>query len=112
MANIVSMNVRDRNIFVELKISEEEYNMLQSVSYDVLMVPTDPQVLSDTLTTGTLGNSHRIMLPKKILKKFNIKEVTHRVPCSVFDFNDSKYLVLRIEDNKPGVPKFGVEPGG
>lgn len=106
MANIVSINVRERNIFVELKVNDAECKLLQSASYDILLVPTDKEVLSDTLTTGTLGNSYRIMLPKKILRKFNIKEVMRRAPCSVFDFNKSKYLVVRLEDKTLGVPTF------
>lgn len=112
MANIVSMDVKDRNIFVELKIVEEEYKLLQSASFDILLVPTDPGLFSHTLTTGTLGNSYRIMLPKKIMKKFNIQNVIRHAPCSILDFNNSKYLVLKLEDKQLGVPKFAEEKSG
>ena len=70
MAEIQSINVKKKDIVVNLKISKTEYDLLGNVTSDLILIPNNPNFMNHLLTTGKLGNSNRIMLPKKILEKF------------------------------------------
>jgi len=71
-------------------------------SRNVLILPEE---FDEFLTTGKLGNSNRIMLPKKVLKKHAI-ELKGKVPAKIFDVNGRKFLLIKLEEIKIGIPKF------
>ena len=66
----------------------------------------DTESLNEKLTTGKLGNSNRIMLPNKILKKYGIKKLSKKVPSKIFEYNGNKLLVIKLEESKIGIPVF------
>lgn len=106
MADIRTIDMENDDIFVTLKITKEEYKLLKLKSRNLLIVPTESDVLNESLTTGKLGNSNRIMLPNKILKKYNIKKLVKKVPSKVFEYNGNKILVIKLEESKVGIPVF------
>ncbi|MCK4634365.1 MAG: hypothetical protein KAT37_00650 [Candidatus Aenigmarchaeota archaeon] len=101
MATIESINrVRD-NIYVTSSISEKE-NKTIKFHKNVLILPEE---FEDSLTTGKLGNSNRIMLPKKILKRHDI-ELHGKVPARIFGIGNKKFLLIKLDEKKVGVPQF------
>ena len=106
MAKIQSIDLKDDGILVILKISEKEYELFKPKSREFLIIPTDENALDETLTTGKLGNSNRIMLPNKILKKYGIKKLIKKVSSKIFDSNGDKFLVIKLEKSKVGIPVF------
>jgi len=101
------MNGND--ILVTLKISDEEYEVLKPKIKNLMIVPVETDALNERLTTGKLGNSNRIMLPNKILKKYGIKKLPKKVPSDVFESNGDKILVIKLEESKVGIPVFKEE---
>jgi hypothetical protein len=106
MAKIQTIDMKRDGILVTLKISEKEYEFLKPKSRDFLIVPTDNDALDENLTTGKLGNSNRIMLPNKILKKYEIKKLLKKVPSRIFVSNGNKFLVIKLEGSDIGIPVF------
>lgn len=106
MADIRTIDMKNDKIFVTFEISEEEYKSLKPKPRQLLIVPTDSNALDETLTTGKLGNSNRIMLPNKILKKYRIKKLLKKVPSKVFECNGNKILVIKLEKSDIGIPIF------
>jgi len=106
MANIKTIDMNGNEIFVTLKISEEEYELLKPKIKDLMIVPVDTDALNDRLTTGKLGNSNRIMLPNKILKKYGIKKLVKKAPSKIFGYNGNKLLVIKLVESKVGIPVF------
>lgn len=106
MARIQSIDMKNEGILVTLKISEQEYEFLKPKSREFLIIPTDEDALDETLTTGKLGNSNRIMLPNKILKKYGIKKLLKKASSKIFDYDGDKLLVIKLEESKVGVPVF------
>jgi len=106
MARIQSIDLKNDGILVTLKISEKEYESLKPKSREFLIIPTDEDTLDETLTTGKLGNSNRIMLPNKILNKYRIKKLIKKVSSKIFDSNGDKFLVIKLEKSKVGIPLF------
>ena len=105
MANIKSLEFGDE-ILATFSISRKEYNLLKQAENDMVILPASPDVLNDALTTGRLGNGNRIMLPTKILKRHNVKKLLKNVPAKIFEVDHSKFLLIRLEEHKPGVPVF------
>lgn len=112
MAEIKSINVQTDGISVSLKITEEEYSLLKSPRGDMLLLPADSVALEESLTTGRLGNGNRIMLPNKVLSKYNVKKLYKKVPAKIFAVSGGRFLLIKLEDERPGVPSFEVEPDG
>lgn len=106
MAKIQIIDMKNDGILVTLKISEEEYEFLKPKSREFLIIPIDEDTLDETLTTGKLGNSNRIMLPNKILKKYEIKKLLKKVSSKIFNSNGDKLLVIKLEESKVGMPVF------
>jgi hypothetical protein len=106
MARLQSIDIKNESILVTLKISEQEYEFLKSKSREFLIIPTDEDTLNETLTTGKLGNSNRIMLPNKILKKYEIKKLLKKASSKIFNSNGDKLLVIKLEESKVGIPVF------
>jgi hypothetical protein len=109
MANIDSMNIKNDRIVVKLEMSKNEYKMLRHSTKNLILLPTELSILSELLTTGKLGNSNRIMLPKKILYKNNVTKMLKKVPAQVFDLNDEKFLLIKIQESMIGKPVFGED---
>ena len=105
MASILSVDVKENKILLNLKISRKEYETLDSATKDILIVPTE--TFSENLTTGKLGHSNRVMLPKKILKKYGIRTLPKKVPAKIFDLINNKFLIVKLVEKKIGVPRFG-----
>jgi hypothetical protein len=105
MADIRSINMGDHEIIVDLKISNSEYELLKNNRYDLVLLPSDFGSLCNTLTTGRLGNSNRIMIPKKMLAKERV-ELQKRVPSRVFKINDTTYLLIKLNESSKGIPVF------
>lgn len=107
MAEASSIKFRGDGIFLTLNISREEYELLGNSTSDILLVPADSKSLNMLLTTGKLGNSRRLMLPKKILDRLNVKIVEKKSPGKVFSAGGNVYIIARIskahkkDDSKP-----------
>ena len=107
MANIDSINVENEKILINLKLTKEEYELLKQSTRKLLLLPTESNILNDPLTTGKLGNSNRIMLPNKILRRHNVTKLLKRVPAKIFDINDEKFLLIKLQESTFGKPIFG-----
>lgn len=106
MAEIQSIDVKRNHVFVNLKISKDEYELINNATSDLLLLPTDQHFLTHSLTTGKLGNSNRIMMPKKILEKFEIKDLEKKVPAKTFKLDDDIFLFIRLKKSNFGIPVF------
>ena len=105
MATIKSMDIDGENeIEVRLLINKNEYNLLERSTSNLILIPQES--LKRRLTTGKLGNSNRVMLPKKLVKMFDVEDLDKKVPASIFSLNDKLFLLAMIKDNKKGVPRF------
>ena len=105
MATIKSIEFGDE-ILATFSISEQEDNVLKQSEKKMVILPSSSDILDEVLTTGRLGNGNRIMLPMKILKRHNIKKLLKNVPAKIFEVDDSKFLLIRLEESMPGVPVF------
>ncbi len=101
MAVIKTISMDMDEIFVIASVSEQENEMIKC-SNKILIFPNK---FDESLTTGKLGNSNRIMLPKKILKKHEI-ELRGKVPARLFECDGNKYLLVKLEERIDGVPYF------
>ena len=106
MAEISSIGIKKDDIIVNLKISKGEYELLENKTKNLLILPTNSEFLSRPLTTGKLGNSNRIMLPKKILEKFDIKILEKKVPSKAFKVDDEVFLLIKLKKSTFGIPVF------
>jgi len=106
MAEIRSIDVKKDEITVNLKVSKAEYEMISSTTSDLLIMPTSHSFLSHSLTTGKLGNSNRIMLPKKILERLEIKILDKKVPAKTFKIDDEIFLLIKLKKSTFGIPVF------
>ena len=106
MADISSIDVKKNHISVNLRISKPEFELVSNSTSNLLLIPTTADFLNHSLTTGKLGNSNRIMLPKKILEKFEIKEMEKKVPARTFRLDDEIFLVIKLKKSTFGIPAF------
>lgn len=106
MAEIRAVDMEKSEIVINLRVSREEYELLNHVTNNLILLPADSGVLDQTLTTGKLGNSNRIMLPKKFLKKLNINNMNKRVPARLFKTGDDVFLLIKLKESKLGIPVF------
>jgi len=109
MADIDSIDMKNDKILVNLKLSKDEYKLLKQSTKRLLLLPTEPTILEELLTTGKLGNSNRIMLPNKILRRHNVIKLLKKVPSKIFDINDEKFLLIKLQEFALGKPVFGEE---
>ena len=108
MATLKSLEFKDE-IIATFSITEKEYDLLKQSGENLVILPTGVDVLNETLTTGRLGNGNRIMLPAKILRAHNVGALIKKAPAKIFEVDDSIFLLIKLEDNRPGVPVFGKE---
>ena len=102
MADLNSINFKGNRIAINLSISKDEYDLLKGEK-NLLAIPASS--FDFMLITGTLGNSNRIMLPNKILRKNNIDVLIKNVPSKIITTKKGKYLILQLEGAKD-IPKF------
>ena len=100
MSEINSIKFKEDGIFLTLNITKEEYEFLQQTTSDIIIVPADFKSMNGLLTTGKLGNSNRLMLPKKILDTLEVKAMDKKVPGRLFKLEGSVYLLARLYENK------------
>lgn len=106
MAEIRNIDVRKNDIELKLSISREEYKIIQNNTRDLIVLPHNIETLKHSLTTGKLGNSNRIMMPKKILQLFKIKELDKKISSNIFALNGDYFLLSKIKKSCEGIPKF------
>jgi len=106
MAEIRSIDMRKGNIVVNLNISKNEYELFSQETKNLLLLPTNSNILDKPLTTGKLGNSNRIMLPKKILDKYEITDLVKKVPAKTFKIDDEVFLLIKLKKSNFGIPMF------
>ena len=94
-------------ISVNLSVSREEYDILKEDTSSLAILPV--KTLAETLTTGTIGNSNRIMMPNKVLKEHDIQKLKKNVPARIFEVGRRKILLIMLEEKLKGVPEFGEE---
>jgi hypothetical protein len=95
----------DHEISVSLRISSSEYELLKNSRYNLVLLPSDSGVLNNVLTTGKLGNSNRIMIPKKMLEREKAS-MEKKVPSRVFRINGSVFLLIKLSEAGTGIPIF------
>ncbi len=106
MAEIKSIEIRNNKTFVSLMLSKDEYTLLKNRTSDLLLLPADLNTLSRRLTSGKLGNSNRIMVPKKMLERENIKGLDKKLPAQIFQMDDEIFLLIKLRSSETGIPKF------
>lgn len=106
MAEIKNIDVRKNDIELRLSISMEEYKIIQNNTSDLIVLPYNTETLKHSLTTGKLGNSNRIMMPKKVLQLFKIKELDKKLNSSIFTLNGDSFLLSRLKKSSTGIPQF------
>lgn len=109
MAELQSVDIQNDIITLTIKIARDEYAQLGQETAELLVLPGTTAKLDDILTTGKLGNSNRIMLPNKILKRHGVTKLPKKVAAKIFDQDKSKFLVIKLRDIKTGVPVFKDE---
>ena len=112
MAEIRSVNVKKDELFLNLKVSSEEYEFLKQTTSEIALIPTGQRFMSQPLTTGKLGNSTRLMLPKKSLDRLEVKKMDRKVPGRIFKIEGNVYLLARISGKRKGVPVFEGDNDG
>jgi hypothetical protein len=103
MSEVLNIDFKTNRILVTLELSTDEYNIIKH-HREMLVMPTNS--FNDILTTGTLGNSNRIMLPNKILKKNDIMLLKKKVRSSILKAKNGKYLVIQLEGPNIEIPEF------
>lgn len=106
MAEIKSIDVKGSNIEVKVNLNKEEYRLLRNNTADLVVFPSGNESLVYSLTTGKLGNSNRIMIPKKLLETFKIREMDKKVPANIFTIEGDYYILMKIKKSEVGIPKF------
>jgi hypothetical protein len=106
MAEIKNIEMVSGGIELNVSISMEEYKILEHHLTDIAVFPCGRESLVYSLTTGKLGNSNRIMLPKKILESFKITTLEKKAPSNIFMLDGSAFLLVKIKESDFGIPKF------
>lgn len=106
MAEIKSISMEDGVIEVKLVIDNDEYGILKNHRKELFILPVGKGALEYELTTGKLGNSNRIMIPKKFLNASDVKSLDKKVFSNIFKKHDEYYLLIRLSQSDVGIPKF------
>ena len=106
MAEIKSIRMQDGKVEISLSISRDEYRILNHQTSDLIVFPCGKEELTYMLTTGKLGNSNRIMVPKKYLQSSHVKGLDKKVPSKIFIIDGDAYLLIKIKRSELGMPKF------
>jgi len=106
MAEIKTIDMQNGGIEIKLSISKSEYNNLKNHTKDILILPRGEDSLTYELTTGKLGNSNRIMVPKKMLEAFKVHEMEKKAHSNIFIVDGDAFLLAKIRKSEIGIPKF------
>jgi len=104
MAEVKSINIEDGRITVSFSVNQKEYDLIKETAKDFAILPVDK--LREQLTTGRLGNSNRIMVPKKFLERNKIEKLIKTVKARIFSIGGHKLLLIKLDEERPGVPNF------
>jgi hypothetical protein len=99
MAQIKNIDIENGDITVVLTITEREYDLIGGQLEGLAVVPTNEAFLERKLVTGKIGNGNRIMVPNKFLEQNGILKLRKRVPSRLFEFNNEKYLFIKLEES-------------
>ncbi len=106
MATVHFIDVKDGEIYINLRLSRKEYKILDQETENLIVLPTNDKALDHELTTGKLGNSNRIMLPKKLLSRENVTILEKKVKANLFGINNDVFMLVKIKESRMGIPKF------
>ncbi len=109
MAEMKGIDMHDGEVEIKLSINRSEYKILKHHMTDIILLPCGKDSLIHHLTTGKLGNSNRIMLPKKIMGQFGIEKMEKKAPSNIFILNGDAFLLIKIKKSELGIPKFKEE---
>jgi hypothetical protein len=109
MADIRNIAMENGEILINLRVSREEHELLKQNTENILLIPSDQEAFNHTLTTGKLGNSNRIMMPKRILEKGGVSVLEKKVPAMLFRNAGSVYMLLELRKSMLGIPLFGSD---
>lgn len=98
-----------KDVHVTLRLSRDEWEELHMTGRQVMILPFEPGRFDEKLTTGKLGNSNRVMLPKKVLEKHSIDHLPKKADSGVFEFEGGKFLVIKLKETSMAPPRFGEE---
>lgn len=105
MARVKNIEIENGEITLILSITEKEYSMIGAQIDGLAIIPTSDAFLERELVTGKIGNGNRIMVPNKFLKQNGISKLRKRVPSRLFEFNNEKYLFIKLEESSL-LPEF------
>ena len=108
MAQLKKVDIKGSSHYAEFKLSDEEYSSLQNVK-NVLIIPLNPKTFNEELTTGKLGTSFRIMLPKRTLERQEIYELPKKALSKFFKIGEEKFLLTCLNKSPLNIPKFMEE---
>lgn len=94
---------------MKLSLSREEYDRVKRNNRHFILLPIGGEALGDSLTVSKIGNSHHILLPKKLLRKYNVEEPEKKAGTTVVDYGKDKYLVVRLYEFRLPSPVAEVE---
>lgn len=106
MAELKSIDMDAGKISVRLAITAEEYGIIRGHNGDFIVLPCGKGSHTHELTTGKLGHSNRIMVPKKMMKRFKVPGMNKKVPAGLFRVHDDTYLLVKINKSEIGLPKL------
>ena len=107
MADIESIDIVDNKISIKMSLSMSEYEIIGKTTKNMAVLPINEKSLNQKLTTGKLGNSNRVMIPKKFLEKSNIKDLLKNVDAGLFKINGIEVLVIKLSNkDKIEIPSF------
>ncbi len=109
MAEIKSIDLEGDKVEIKLSIDKGEYKLLKQHTSNLVVLPCGEESLTYRLTTGKLGNSNRIMIPKKLLKAFKIGLLEKKLPANIFSLDGDTYLLIKMKKSKLGIPRFEEE---
>ena len=107
MADIRNISMDSGEILISLSISREEHELLKQSTENILLIPSGSEGFNHALTTGKLGNSNRIMMPKRVLDREGVASLEKKLPARVFRNDGSVYLLLELKRSSAGIPVFG-----
>jgi len=100
MAKIESIDIEGNKITVKMNISKVEYELMNKTTSELVILPVNESSLNQKLTTGKLGNSNRVMVPKKFLDRNEIKVLPKNVDAGIFKVDGDNYILIKINTNE------------
>jgi hypothetical protein len=97
MARLRNVSYGEKAVGVSFDASRQEYDFLKTGDEHFVILPAES--LDESFTIGSLGNSYRLMLSKKMLARKGVKEtdLPKSAQGSIFKFGKDKFLVVRLD---------------